>query len=69
MNNEIRYATLERRPVRFNDREAWWVINGSWVPMPLVEAHHNAGLLSQGEYGELFKDLPQLPSTAFSASE
>jgi hypothetical protein len=42
MNNEIRYAYLEDRPVRLNDTEAWWVIDGKWEPLHLAETAFNA---------------------------
>ena len=69
MNNDIRYATLERRPVRFNNREAWWVINGSWKAMHLAEAAFNARSLSKEEFEAWFMELPELPSTAFQAGD
>jgi|SRR6516162_2562280 len=65
MKNEIRYATLERRPVRLNDHEAWWVINGAWKPLHLAEAVFGASLLTQEHFEKSFPNLPQLPSTAF----
>ena len=65
MKNEIRYATLERRPVRLNDYEAWWVINGNWEPLHLGEAAFGAKLLSEQQFNKMFPNLPQLPSTAF----
>jgi hypothetical protein len=65
MKNEIRYATLERRPVRLNDYEAWWVINGNWEPLHLGEAAFGAKLLSEQQFNKMFPNLPPLPSTAF----
>jgi hypothetical protein len=69
MTAEIKHAYLEGRPVRLNDTEAWWVINGAWRALHLGEAAFNAKLLSKEEFSRWFGDLPELPSTAFQAGE
>ena len=62
-------ATLEGRPVRLNDIEAWWVINGEWKPLHLAEAAFNAALLRKEEFERCFPNLPPLPGTAFRTND
>jgi hypothetical protein len=63
--NVIRYAYLDGKPVRLNDREAWWLVDGVWKAVHPADAGQDAKLVSEEQFNSMFPSLPQLPSTAF----
>jgi hypothetical protein len=63
--NVIRYAYLDGKPVRLNDREAWWLVDGVWKALHPADAGNDAKLVSEEQFNSMFPGLPQLPSTAF----
>ena len=63
--NVIRYAYLDGKPVRLNDREAWWLVDGVWKALHPADVGHDAKLISEEQFNSMFPSLPQLPSTAF----
>jgi hypothetical protein len=63
--NVIRYAYLDGKPVRLNDREAWWLVDGVWKALHPADAGHDAKLISEEQFNSMFPGLPQLPTTAF----
>lgn len=65
MATSPRFASLDGRPVRISDTEAWWVVDGEWQEMNLMDAAVNAGLMSEGDFVKAFPHLPRLPAKAF----
>ena len=63
--NVFRYAYLDGKPVRLNDREAWWLVDGVWKALHSADAGHDAKLISEEQFNSMFPSLLQLPSTAF----
>jgi len=45
--NVIRYAYLDGKPVRLNDREAWWLVDGVWKALHPADAGNDAKLVSE----------------------
>ena len=50
--NVIRYAYLDGKPVRLNDREAWWLVE-VWKALHPADAGHDAKLISEEQFNSM----------------
>lgn len=55
---EVRYGTLDGRPVLFTLTWAVWFVDGAWQPLHPAEANWQATLLAPADFAERWPDLP-----------
>jgi hypothetical protein len=58
----VKFAVLDGCPVRFTDREAWWLVRRQWQPLHPAEAICVANLFCDWAFD---RALPPLPVQAF----
>lgn len=65
MSNLIRFGDMEGKPVRWTDREAWWLPGDRWREIDTASIGMGAKELSEKEFISQFGRLQALPNTAF----
>jgi hypothetical protein len=63
------YANLDGLPVRGNYSEAWIYADNKWQKTHPAEINHNAHVMTQAAFAEMFGELPDLPSAAFHSGD
>ena len=64
---DISFGMLDGNAVRFTDLEAWWLIDGTWRPIPLDDVLSNAAVMREARFKQLFPNVPLLPKKAFQS--
>jgi hypothetical protein len=54
------------RPVRYTPTEAWWLVNGTWMPIHPADVANDASILTEDYYNDMYPNLPALPPEAFT---
>jgi Phasin protein len=61
----VKFGMLDGNAVRFTDLEAWWLVDGVWLPIAPGEVDSNAVVMSEARFRQAFPKVPRLPGNAF----
>ena len=67
VSTDVKFGMLDGKAVRFNNFEAWWLVDGAWCPISPSEVLSNAAVMREARFKQLFPQVPLLPSNAFQS--
>jgi hypothetical protein len=63
----VKFGMLDGNAVRFNNIEAWWLVDGAWRSISPGEVLSSAAVMREERFKQLFPQLPILPRKAFQS--